>query len=262
MKLATILGVVAIVLMVYLFISSKPKRATFFLFGLAWFLLFLLPAFIKHTTTDDLTEHRVYLPLFGILVFLMESWPVNNLDLGKTVSKTVVGGVITLFAVLTFIHLQDFKDRLAFWRNAVETSPSHAYNYNTLGAMYFMEDDLDNAYKYVSKSLSINPDEPQANSNLGLILMRRGDLAEAETYYKKEILVNPLFDIIYYNYGHLCYKLGKTDSALVLWEKTIEINPAYADAYQALMQVYRNLGRADDYNRIGEMAVRNGIASQ
>jgi tetratricopeptide (TPR) repeat protein len=262
MTLSTILGIVAIMLMVFLLIISKPRRWVFFLFGIAWFLMFLVPTFIKHTTTADLTEHRGYLPLAGILIFLIESGPVKNLDLGRRISRISAGVLILLSAALTVIHLQSFKDRFAFWHNAVETSPSHAYNYNTLGAMYLLDNDLDQGYKYISKSLSINPDEPQANSNFGMINMRKGNLDEAEKFYKKEIAVNPLFDIVHYNYGILLYNQGKTDSALLMWEKTIEINPAYADAYQALMEVYRSQGKVDDYNRIGYLAVKNGVASQ
>jgi protein O-mannosyl-transferase len=259
MHTSAVLGIVAMLILVVLVIFTHPKNWFKFLFAACWFILFLLPTFIKHTQTPDLTEHRVYLPLIGIILFFMESGAVRNMDLHKFVPRAATGTVILVFGILTVIHLQSFRDRYAFWNNAVETSPNHAYNYNTLGAMYFLDGDMDQADAYFRKAVAINPSEPQANSNIGLILMRKGDLTEAERFYRKEISVNPLYDNVYYNYGLLFYKKGNLDSALVEWEKTIEVNPVYTDAYQALMMIYDTLNRRDDYLRVAGLARQNGL---
>ena len=259
MWISSILGGLSVIILVLLVVVSRPRNTGYFLFSIFWFLLFLLPTFIKHTQTPDLTEHRIYLPLTGIILFFMVSGPVNTMDLRNLTPKILSFGLIGLFAVLTIVHLQAFKDRYAFWNNAVKTSPTHAYNYNTLGAMYFLDGDLEQAEPYFRKALQLNPSEPQANSNIGLVAMRKGDFAEAEKFYKTEIRVNPTYDHVYYNYGLLYYQKGQVDSAIISWEKTIVVNPTYTDAYQALMLIYDTLRRQNDYYRIVELAQKNGL---
>ena len=262
MTASLFMGIAALAVMAALFILTKPRRVTVFGFAVAWFLLFLLPSFIKNTQAQELTEHRIYLPMAGIILFFAETGLVRNASLQRWQARAAFGGIILLFATLTTIHLEAFRDRYTFWKNAVATSPSNAYNYNTLGAMYFLDGELDTAGDLFRKSLAVNPDEPQANGNLGLYLMRKGDLSGAEPLYKKEISINSSFDHAWFNYGLLLYKTGRVDSALVLWEKTITVNPAYTDAYKALMQVYQDQNRPEDYNRIGLLARQNGLMEQ
>lgn len=259
MTASLFLGIAAFAVLAALFIFTKPRRTAVFGFAVSWFLLFLIPAFIKNTQAQELTEHRIYLPLIGIILFFAETGAVRNANLQRWPARAAFGGVIVLFAVLSTLHLEAFRDRYAFWKNAIATSPSNAYSYNTLGALYFLDGDLDAAGELFRKSLGVNPDEPQANGNLGLFLMRKGDLAGAEPLYKKEIRLNPSFDHAWFNYGLLLYKTGRVDSALVLWEKTIQVNPGYTDAYKALMQVYQDRNQPGDYERIGLLAQRNGL---
>jgi hypothetical protein len=220
MMVSAILGVAALIVLSGLVYYTRPRPWGFFIFSAAWFLFFLLPTFIKHTQTPDLTEHRIYLPLAGIILFISACGPVKKLNFRDLLPKAAAAAVISGFALLTVIHLQAFKDRYAFWNNAVKTSPTHAYNYNTLGAMYYLDGDLEQAERNFRKSVQLNPAEPQANSNIGLIAMRKGDFAEAEKYYKAEIMVNPGYDHVYYNFGLLYYQKGQLDSAIVVWEKT------------------------------------------
>jgi len=199
------------------------------------------------------------LPLAGVLLFVLDNRPVRTINLRNSRAVMVAGALAAVFFIASFVHIRVFSDRFSFWNNAVQTSPSHAYNYNTLGAMYFMEGDLEKASGLFSKALELNPGEFQANGNMGLVLMQQGRVHEAAAFYRKEIAVNPGYDNVYYNYGLLFYNQGKTDSALLMWEKTVEVNPRYVDAYQALIQVYRDLGRQADLERIGNQAMQQGL---
>ena len=261
MWVSSVLGIIAIMVLAVLVVLTRRRRWDRILFAFGWYILFLIPTFIKHTQSPDLTEHRVYLPLIGIIMFFLETEPVQSLDIGKLLPKISAMMLLLLFTVMTFMHLQSFSDRYSFWQNAVKTSPSHAYNYNTLGAMYYLDGDLDRADQYFRKAVEINPAEPQANSNIGLIYMRKGDLDEAKNFYRKEIMTNPTYDNVYYNFGILYYRQGNIDSAVVAWEKTIEVNPSYTDAYKLLMLMYDTLKRPDDYQRILELAKKNGLIS-
>jgi len=260
MKGSFVLGIVAFALLAALVVYTRPKQWFWYFFGSAWFLAFLLPSFISvNTLVRDFSEHRGYLPLAGLLLFVLATGPVIKADFTRRVPLLVMAGVILLYGFLTFRHTRFFHDRFTFWQNALKTSPSHAFNANNLGAMYFLEGDFVHAEKYFRRALELNPQEPMANSNTGLVCMNTERPAEAEQYYLEEIRINPTYEDAYYNLGLLYARYSRIEEALPQWEKILTINPAHNDAYKMLLYTYEKLQRTDDYNRILGMARANGI---
>ncbi|MFZ4522201.1 MAG: tetratricopeptide repeat protein [Bacteroidales bacterium] len=260
MKVSTLLGIVAIVVLAVVAGITKPKRWLLYLFCISWFLGFLIPSFVSvNNLIRDFSEHRSYLSLVGILLFFIATDPVKKADFSKMMPVLAISGVGILFVILSFIHTRYFKDQFTFWQNAVDTSPTHAFNYNNLGAMYYLAGDLEKAEPLFRKALQINPAEPIANGNTGLVCMNTGRPAEAERYYLEEIRINPTYDHAYYNLGLLYYNQSKMEEGIQQWEKTLTVNPGYIDAYKALIFAYEKLNRAEDYRRIVLKAKENGI---
>jgi hypothetical protein len=266
MTLPMVIGIIVLIVFTVSLIRTKEKRWGYIIFGIAWFLLFLLPSFIKTKSQEpDFTEHRIYLSLAGLIIFLLETSPVKNVSLSgaKTRQHKVfiffILFIFFVFSVLTVFHSRNYRDRIAFWTNAVKTSPSHAFNCNNLGAMHFLDQNYEEAEKYFRKAVEINPSEPLANGNIGLICMNTGRPQEAEQYYLREIRVNPTYDNVYYNLGLLYYQNNLVGPAIDNWEKTLQVNPEYTSAYDALVNAYTMLGKQEDLDRIRKMAESNGI---
>ncbi|MBM3403606.1 MAG: tetratricopeptide repeat protein [Bacteroidetes bacterium] len=260
MQVSLFLGILCLIILFVIFIFTRNKRLGYWLFAIAWFIGFIILSFIKtKSQKPDFTEHRVYISMLGFFILFLESDLLRKANVKNIFFRISFIAIIILFAFLTFKHSRHYKDRLAFWTNAVETSPTHAFNFNNLGAMYFLDGDLVTAEKLFRQAIRINPEEPLANGNLGLVLMRTERPAEAEKYYLKEVEINPLYDNVYYNLGLLYLNAGLTDQAIVLWEKTLQINPYYSDAYHGLAMIYEKLKRQEDYTRIIEMAKKNGL---
>jgi hypothetical protein len=233
------LAMIAILLIMefVLYEKSRYKNIMLMLFGLVWFVAFLFPSFIRPNPTivADFIEHRLYLPIIGLIIFLIESQIGSLLKRFSRDILYVMGmAIILLFSVITLVHGSNFANRLVFWKNAAETSPHSPLAQRNLGAMYFLEQEYDLAEKYFKKSLELNKDEQMAHNNLGLIYMNKGKFAEAEREYVQELKVNPSYDNAHFNLGLLYYKMGRSQEAVKLWKKTLEINPDYADAQQAL----------------------------
>ncbi|MCX6267394.1 MAG: tetratricopeptide repeat protein [Bacteroidetes bacterium] len=260
MKISTIFGIVAIGIFAILISMTKPRRWFYYFFWFLWFLAFLVPSFVSiNKQIPNFSEHRIYLSLAGILLMIMECNPVKKASFSRLGPILIVAGICLFFSALTFMHTRHFKDQFAFWQNAVNTSPSNAFNHNNLGAMYFLKGDLKKAEPLFRKALQINPHEPLANSNTGLICMRTGRPAEAEKYYLEEIRIYPAYDDVYFNLGLLYYNHARYDEGIRQWEKTLKINPSYADAYKALLFAYEKLNRKQDYKRISDKAKENGV---
>ena len=250
----------ALAIVILLWFFSRPRELFFPLFGLTWFVVFLLPAFVSISgQIPNFSEHRGYLSLAGMMICILSCDPVRQADFSRKIPLLLALMVAVVFSVATFAHSSHFSDRFAFWQNAVDTSPSHAFNYNNLGAMYYLENDLKKAEPLFLKALSINPAEPMANSNAGLVCMQTNRPEEAERYYLEEIRINPRFDHVYYNLGLLYIRYNRVEEAVTQWKKNLEINPWYPDAYQALYQVYTQMNMPQARQELVQQAQRYGI---
>ncbi|OQA02978.1 MAG: photosystem I assembly protein Ycf3 [bacterium ADurb.Bin400] len=223
---------------------SRGRRGKYVLFGLLWFLLLLIPSFVYPNPSSPnstiVLEHRIYLPIVGLLIVLLEVDLIRRwYRSGWGIAAVVV--VVIVLSAATSVHVPNFQNRVVFWENAVKNSPHFPLAHRNLGAMYYLDGDLERAKTQYEKALALNPAEPMVHNNLGLIFEEQGDLARAEEEYRKEIEIDPLYDNALYNLGLLKYKQGKNEEAKEWWRRAVEANPYCSDAYRALITLaYQN----------------------
>jgi protein O-mannosyl-transferase len=234
-------GIITTILVSGFLIISKNKRSEHLLFGAIWFVLFLLPVFIEVNPRlpENFSEHRVYLPLLGFMIVLMEIDCIKKTDFKKKGVLILCGGGILLFSVLNILHGRNFKDRLSFWLNAVKNSPHYVVAHSNLGSAYYSMGNLEEAEKEYTECAKLGPLHPIIHNNLGLIYVRRELLKEAEVEFRKA-LENPIFYDALVNLGQLYYRTGREREAEPLWKRAVEVNPNYAEAYSHLAVYYYN----------------------
>ncbi|MBF0522819.1 MAG: tetratricopeptide repeat protein [Candidatus Omnitrophica bacterium] len=236
-----IFGAIAIVLVLTAVGLTKQKRWNYVLFGIIWFLIFLLPSLVLSFLAH---EYRLYIPIIGVLILLLELIQESK----KTFISVAV--VVLVFFVMSFQYTNRFTDRLTFWESAVKTSPHSPLAHRNLGAMYYLKasepsavpdqrtEFFDKALKEYQETLVLNPLEAMVHNNIGLIYMNRERLEEAEAEYKQEISIFPQYANVYFNLGILYYKEGKMAEAVEAWKKTVELEPKYVEAYKYLAVYY------------------------
>jgi len=229
-------GIVATLLLAFIILITKSKRINFISFGFLWFFAFLLPSFIRPNPNliADFIEHRLYVPIIGIFIVLLETDFIKNIDVKKRSTLIVIGILLLVFGGITFIHSKSFINRTVFWENAAKNSPHYPLAHRNLGAMKYLDGDMATAEKESKKALELNPEEAMAHNNLGLIYARQDKPKEAEMEYKKELEINPNYDDAFYNLGLLYWKEKRYDEAVDSWKKTLEVNPNHLDAFSAL----------------------------
>ncbi|MEK7081174.1 MAG: tetratricopeptide repeat protein [Patescibacteria group bacterium] len=231
-------GIISLFLLAIWFILSEKKNLKLIVFGFSWFLTFILLTLIKPVNmVPEFSENRIYLPMFGFIfvilglgmiklpIFIKEK--INYEINWKKIILSIGLLMILIFSSVTIYRNQYYKNGFSFWKNAVETSPSFAFNHNNLGAMYYLDGNVNNAEKEFKTALELNPKEPMAHNNLGLVYANQNKLAEAEEEYKKELENNPYYDNAYYNLGLLYWKEKRYEEALSNWKKILEINPNF-----------------------------------
>jgi Flp pilus assembly protein TadD len=237
-----IYGLIALVIIFILLFFTKDRRYGHIIFGASWFILFLLPSLVfsdlARFTGVAVYEHRIYLPMIGFIILLLETDLIkNNIDIKKKGLALCVLAIIA-FSVMTFIHSGHYKNRLSFWESAAKASPRHPLAHRNLGAMYYLDGMPDKAEVEYKKALELNPYEPMVHNNLALIYMDRNSLKEAEAEFMKEISIDPTYDNVHYNLGVLYYKEGRLKEAEAQWKRTLEINPDFLGAYRCLAIYY------------------------
>jgi tetratricopeptide (TPR) repeat protein len=228
-------GIFASILIALVFVSLKRERFRGAAFGLAWFVVFLLPSFIRPNTdlAADFMNHRIYLPFIGILLVVLEAGALRRF-LESRKGLAVSGVVIAALAAAAFFHIRAFREGMSFWTNAVATSPHSPQAQMNLGAMHYLKGNNEAAEKGFREALKLNPREMMAHNNLGLIFMNRGMYAEAEREFAEELKINPFYDDGHFNLALLYYRAKRPDLAAAFWEKTLQINPDHFDAYTHL----------------------------
>ncbi len=234
-------GIIALLILALMIIFTKNKRTNFIVFGLSWFLLFLIPSFIRpnQAVIADFCEHRAYLPLIGILIVLAETKPLRNFSFRN--KAYLLGGLLIVLSLglINFSHQDKFKNRLVFWQEAVASSPSHPLAHRNLGAIYILEGQPEKAEEELKKALLLNPTEPMVHNNLGVIYLEKKMFDRAILEFQKELEFYPLYDQAYFNLGIAYYYQKNLDEAEKAWLKTLEINPDYLPVYQNLAILYK-----------------------
>lgn len=251
------LGCLAVFLVSLVVVLSKKKRWNRITFGGVWFLLFLLPSFVIPKLTGF--EHRVYLPLVGLLILLSELDFVKDMHFNKQTSVLVIALILPLIAI-NVKYTSSFKNRLGFWKIALETSPHSSFahlNYgtalaekeqyekvpNNLGNVDEKKDRLDEAIAEFKKALAINPNYAEAHSNLGGIYVRKGMFDEAIAEYKRAISLKPNYADAHTNLGIVYGRKGMLDEAITQFNKALAISPDYVKAHVNLSIAYSRKGR-------------------
>ena len=245
-------GFLGLALLLAALALTPEKRWRRIAFGAAWFVLFLLPSLTLHFTSfaDVMMEKRIYVPLMGFLMILLETRFARSIAGGGRASRFLGAALLLGYAAVAFNYEGDYRDRLHFWRNAAAASPHLPLAHRNLGAMYYLDGSFDRAAAEFQSAAALNPAEPMVHNNLGLILMGAGRLPEAEGEYKKELAINPRYDHALFNLGLLYYREGRIAQAESSWKETLEANPNYASAYSNLIVLAvgrKDFSAASDY---------------
>lgn len=246
-------GIVAIILLAALLYFNKKSDKKKIIFGLAWFVLFLLPAFfVPAQINEQAFEHRLYLPIIGILLMLEQTvlFSENSALNPKTVFWSAIG-ILFIFTIINFKHQQKFKNEMIFWENAVLDSPSSSYAHKLLGIKYFTKKKFNESKEEIQEALRIDSTERYANYYYAKNLLQLNSTdARAEYYMLKEEKLHPgfidnLFDLAKFN-----FERGDKIKAKFYLEECVRTNPSFMTAKNNLLLLLIELGekqKAVDY---------------
>lgn len=248
------------------------ERAPRISFGIAWFFLTLAveSSFIP---LDPLFEHRLYLPLIGFVIVILDLW--GRLP-GRKGALMLMVGVIVAFAVLTWQRNALWNDPVAFQEDnlhqapnservrlalsqayvgrqrydeavkilleAIDLNPQYADLYNNLGSLYDIKGERDKAEEYLQRAIEINPRFGKAYCNRGVLYAGEGRWVEAEADYRTALQFSPDAPKTHYNLGVALFNLNRLVEARAEFDKTYTLAPDDGEAIYNLAVTSLKLG--------------------
>lgn len=196
-----LLCITTILVFVLLFLKFKIYNLKFVLFGFSWFFLFLFPTFLM--PGNYFYDHRIYLPLAGILAVVLElTKTYDNLFSKKFI--TVFFSVFFFFSAITIFYEQKFENKEIFWVNALNISPDSDIPHAMIAGFLMDNGFYKESEEHLLKAISIKEDS-RHYGNLAVLYARMGDLDKMEEPLLKSLELSNGNPLTYYNLA-LLYK--------------------------------------------------------
>ena len=230
-------GIIVLIAFLFLSIRFRYINIKLALFGIFWFILFLLIPLVYSTLTGEglQYEHRLYIPIFGIIL------TISQLKITIPEQNIVSALVIILFSIKTIIRCGVYENTLSFARAAVRESPSLAMSHNMMGIEYNNMGQYKNAIDEYTKALEIEPEKYIALFNRANSFNNMKEYNMALKDYNIGLLKDSLNAKAICDRGNVYSDMRRYDEAIADYTKAIKIYPEYSNAYNNRGNVFANL---------------------
>ncbi len=180
----------ALLLLILVAAVKIRKRSPVVSFGIFWFFTALLVESSVIPIRDALVEHRLYLPMAGLIL------PIGfYLSTGLKIRPKVVCicalAVIGITGATSWNRTAVWKNQLSLWEDSASKSDNNAKAVYNLGIYYEKAGMDEKAYGMFVKAIKINSGYAAPYAGIGKYLASRGKLKESEFYLKKSIALDP-----------------------------------------------------------------------
>ena len=219
-------------------------------FGLLWFFVCHLVEGFLVVLPDVIFEHRMYLPMYGVVVAVVVLVVWGAGAVGRQREAVVVMMLVVLvLVVMSYRRNQVWTDEVRLWQDVVSKSPNKARAYNNLGYVYSERGWFQEAEKAFKKALQLRPDHPGTHYNLGNLYLSMGQLDMAIEEYQKAIALKPDYIEAHNNLAIAYKRKGMYEKAVNEYQTVLRLNPQFAVAHYNLANLYFLMGRIGDARR-------------
>jgi tetratricopeptide (TPR) repeat protein len=222
----------------------------------AWFFLILAPTSSLFPIADLAFEHRMYLPLAGVIAIIVvgvhEGLGLLARGTGTPPAlRRWMGALLTVAAVsalgcATVERNEDYRSEVKIWHDTVMKRPGNPRAHLNLGFALQRQGDLDGAIERYRETLRLKPDYAEAHNDLGSALERKGRDAEALPHLEMAVRLNPLYALAYNNLAIVLAHEGKIEEAIVRFTQALRVKPDFALAHGNLAIVLADQGRLEE----------------
>jgi protein O-mannosyl-transferase len=211
----------------------------------ACFFIILIPTSSIMPIADLAVEHRLYLSLAAVIVFLV----IGGYDLGSRwltvysarsrqqamrAGVALVAIILTWFGSLTVRRNADYHSDLLMWADVVQKRPNNPRGHTNLGLCLAERGLYDEALAQCYEAIRINPAFVEAHLNAGMILANQGRGDEALPQFYETLRLRPKARRAHFNVGQVLASQGHWDDAIDQYRQEIEVDPQFRGAHMQM----------------------------
>ena len=255
-------------------------------FCVLWFFLHLA---IESTIfpLEMAYQHRLYLPLVGVVILLAACVLRPAYDRSPSVTIAVAVVLISCLALGSYRRNQLFDNPLNVWSDVVQKSPGdyrayynratwfavlnehqhavddytacirlredHAVALANRAVSYQALEQPDFALQDFSQAIKLAPNNPSTHMNLANLLARQDRFDEAMAAYAEALRLEPEYAAAYFNRGIVRLRANQFIPAALDFTRAIEIDPTYVEAWYSrglcAMQLRQTEGAVNDFSQ-------------
>jgi len=249
---------IVITISIIIFYYSKYNKL--FLFGFLFFIINIIQVSQIIPVGSAIAADRYFylssIGLFFILAFFFNK--IYNINKSIFVFLTII--ITLILSVITYQRTKIWQNSLALWESVLSEYPEYpgaAVAYNNCGMAYRRLNNMDKAFYYVEKALSLDSTYALAYKNYGGLFGKTGDYEKALYYLLKAQKYDTTDAGTYNNLGNVYAIKQDYSLAKYYFHKAISIDPKDDGSWQNLATVYLNLNNYDSaiicYNKALEI---------
>ena len=221
-------------------------------FAGAWFFVVLAPSSsVVPLVTQTMAEHRMYLPLAGIVALIVHA---ACRRLGPPAAWVLSAAALVL-GVATASRNRDYRDAVSIWTDTVDKVPSNARAHNNLAFALHEQGKNVEASAHFVRAVALQPDYVTAHYDWGVALLDQGRAVDAIVQFETAVRLAPDHIDALVNLGNALVKAQRAADAIPRYEQALRLKPA-ADVHYNLGLVLASLDRLDDAERHFQAALQ------
>ena len=220
------------------------KQMPFFLTGLLWFIIALMPVIgIIQVGSQAMADRYTYIPHIGL--FWASIWffsYISNTPAKKFIAGTVLSIMLIICVLKTYNQAKVWKNAETLFKQAIENTTNNYIIYNNLGVLAYENLSHERALQLFNKCLAINPDyyDCRLNKAKSLVYIKRFD--EAQKAYQ-HVLANDVKNIDAYLGLAEIYRCQKKNLlALQQCQKALKYTNQPAKIYLKIAFIFEKSG--------------------
>ncbi|MFT7487018.1 MAG: tetratricopeptide (TPR) repeat protein [Candidatus Paceibacteria bacterium] len=188
-------------------------------------------------------EHRMYLPLAGLMVVgaaavarLLRAAGLRGMPLAHALVITSLLLAVPLGST-TFLRNRDFQSGIAIWQDTIEKRPNNSLAWTNYGGVLFHQGDHAGALDAARRAAELDRGNHKAFGNLGSLLREVGDLEGAAQAYRGGVLARPTSGPLRFELGRAMVDLGQLPEGWAHVDAALDLGLAQAEQLRVALQV-------------------------